>query len=250
MWPVARAREQLTGYTADLGTASGCPAGDRPLAPLPYGVTDVMVEDPASHRTLYAPVATGRVPRPPPMPWTPSITHQPLRAWWPTLRPGGRWPTTSPRGRSRRTAHRRHDRPQQPGGVGAAGADQQPGPLGPTARSTNVRCTGLELSLYPPTAPGSPRSKGCGRHRWRTEWYTIARWRSTASTRSYPLTQAQGCERQLLRRPIGQLAGQTDVWNRRWPPTWWFRERGLGYQGQPAGPSDLLIWLTMAGQLG
>ena len=29
-----------------------------------------------------------------------------------------------------------------------------------------------------------------------------------------------------------------------------FRPRRLGYQGQAAGPSDLLIWLTMTDQLG
>jgi hypothetical protein len=52
----AEAREQFTGWIAGMGTASGCPAGDRPLAPLPCGVvTDVRVEDPAGHRTLYAP---------------------------------------------------------------------------------------------------------------------------------------------------------------------------------------------------
>src|ERR671932_385555 len=52
MWPVAKAREQPTGYIADLGTASGYPGGHRPLAQLPYRVvTDVMVGDPARHRT-------------------------------------------------------------------------------------------------------------------------------------------------------------------------------------------------------
>ena len=45
----AEAREQFTGWIAGMGTASGCPAGDRPLAPLPCGVvTDVVVEDPAA----------------------------------------------------------------------------------------------------------------------------------------------------------------------------------------------------------
>ena len=51
-----RERERFTGWIAGVGTASGYPAGDRPLAAVPYGVvTDVMVEDPAGHRTLYAP---------------------------------------------------------------------------------------------------------------------------------------------------------------------------------------------------
>jgi hypothetical protein len=51
-----RCREQFTGWIAGLGTASGhrVVIGHWPASP--YGaVPDVMVEDPAGHRTLYAP---------------------------------------------------------------------------------------------------------------------------------------------------------------------------------------------------
>jgi hypothetical protein len=55
-WLVRRDREQFTGWIAGFGTASGhrVVIGHWPRSP--YGVvTDVMVEDPAGHRTLYAP---------------------------------------------------------------------------------------------------------------------------------------------------------------------------------------------------
>ena len=58
MWLVRRDREQFTGWIAGLGTASGhrVVIGHWPSSP--YGaVTDAMVEDPAGHRTLYAPTA-------------------------------------------------------------------------------------------------------------------------------------------------------------------------------------------------
>jgi hypothetical protein len=51
-----RERVQFTGWIAGLGTASGyrVVVGHWPRSP--YGaVTDVMVEDPTGHRTLYAP---------------------------------------------------------------------------------------------------------------------------------------------------------------------------------------------------
>ena len=51
-----RDREEFTGWIAGVGTASGYRAviGHWPRSP--YGpVTDAMVEDPAGHRTLYAP---------------------------------------------------------------------------------------------------------------------------------------------------------------------------------------------------
>lgn len=51
-----RDREEFTGWIAGLGTASGhrVVIGHWPRSP--YGVvTDAMVEDPAGHRTLYAP---------------------------------------------------------------------------------------------------------------------------------------------------------------------------------------------------
>jgi hypothetical protein len=51
-----RTRWQFTGWIAGLGTASGhrVVIGHWPTSP--YGaVTDAMVEDPAGHRTLYAP---------------------------------------------------------------------------------------------------------------------------------------------------------------------------------------------------
>jgi hypothetical protein len=51
-----RERERFTGWIAGVGTASGYPAGDRPLGPaLLRVVTDVVVEAPAGHRILYAP---------------------------------------------------------------------------------------------------------------------------------------------------------------------------------------------------
>ena len=55
-WLARRGREQFTGWIAGFGTASGhrVVIGHWPWSP--YGVvTDVMVEDPAGHRTLYAP---------------------------------------------------------------------------------------------------------------------------------------------------------------------------------------------------
>jgi hypothetical protein len=55
-WLARRDREQFTGWIAGLGTDSGhrVVVGHWPRSP--YGVvTDVMVEDPAGHRTLYAP---------------------------------------------------------------------------------------------------------------------------------------------------------------------------------------------------
>jgi hypothetical protein len=57
-WPVPRDRERFTGWIAGLGTASGhrLVVGHWPGSP--YGpVTDVMAEDPAGRRTLYAPSA-------------------------------------------------------------------------------------------------------------------------------------------------------------------------------------------------
>lgn len=55
-WLRRRHREQFTGWIAGFGTASGhrVVIGHWPRSP--YGVvTDVMVEDPAGHRTLYTP---------------------------------------------------------------------------------------------------------------------------------------------------------------------------------------------------
>jgi hypothetical protein len=55
-WLARRHREQFTGWIAGLGTDSGhrVVIGHWPTSP--YGlVTDVMVEDPAGHRILYAP---------------------------------------------------------------------------------------------------------------------------------------------------------------------------------------------------
>jgi hypothetical protein len=55
-WLVRRDREQFTGCIAGLGTASGHRVVIGHWARSPYGVvTDVMVEDPVGHRTLYAP---------------------------------------------------------------------------------------------------------------------------------------------------------------------------------------------------
>jgi hypothetical protein len=55
-WLVRRDREQFTGWIAGLGTASGHRVVIGHWARSPYGVvTDVMVEDPVGHRTLYAP---------------------------------------------------------------------------------------------------------------------------------------------------------------------------------------------------
>jgi hypothetical protein len=51
-----RKREQFTGWIAGLGTDSGYRVVIGHWRTSPYGVvTDVMVEDPACHRTLYAP---------------------------------------------------------------------------------------------------------------------------------------------------------------------------------------------------
>jgi hypothetical protein len=55
-WLTRRDREQFSGWIAGLGTGSGhrLVVGHWPRSP--YGVvTDVMAEDPAGHRTLYAP---------------------------------------------------------------------------------------------------------------------------------------------------------------------------------------------------
>jgi hypothetical protein len=53
-----REREQFTGWIAGLGTDSGYRVVIGHWRTSPYGVvTDVMVEDPAGHRTLYAPTA-------------------------------------------------------------------------------------------------------------------------------------------------------------------------------------------------
>jgi hypothetical protein len=55
-WLARRDRKQFTGWIAGFGTDSGhrVVVGHWPRSP--YGVvTDVMVEDPAGHRTLYAP---------------------------------------------------------------------------------------------------------------------------------------------------------------------------------------------------
>jgi hypothetical protein len=55
-WLASTDRQRFTGWIAGLGTASGhrLVVGHWPGSP--YGpVTDVMAEDPAGHRTLYAP---------------------------------------------------------------------------------------------------------------------------------------------------------------------------------------------------
>ncbi len=55
-WSGWRDREEFTGWIAGVGTDSGhrIVIGHWPMSP--YGVvTDAMVEDPAGHRTLYAP---------------------------------------------------------------------------------------------------------------------------------------------------------------------------------------------------
>jgi hypothetical protein len=55
---VRRNRERFTGWIAGLGTASGHRVVVGHWQESPYGVvTDAMVEDPAGHRTLYAPTA-------------------------------------------------------------------------------------------------------------------------------------------------------------------------------------------------
>jgi hypothetical protein len=51
-------RERFTGWIAGLGTASGHRVVVGHWLASPYGpLTDVMLEDPAGHRTLYAPTA-------------------------------------------------------------------------------------------------------------------------------------------------------------------------------------------------
>jgi hypothetical protein len=55
-WLARRDQEQFTGWIAGLGTDNGhwVVVGHWPRSP--FGVvTDAMVEDPAGHRTLYAP---------------------------------------------------------------------------------------------------------------------------------------------------------------------------------------------------
>jgi hypothetical protein len=55
-WLARRKREQFTGWIAGLGTDSGYRVVIGHWRTSPYGaVTDVMVEDPAGHCTLYAP---------------------------------------------------------------------------------------------------------------------------------------------------------------------------------------------------
>jgi hypothetical protein len=55
-WSVRRDREQFSGWIAGLGTGSGHRLVVGHWHRSPYGVvTDVMAEDPAGHRTLYAP---------------------------------------------------------------------------------------------------------------------------------------------------------------------------------------------------
>jgi hypothetical protein len=57
-WLARRSREQFTGWIAGIGTDSGYRVviGHWPRSP--YGaVTDVMIGDPAGHRSLYAPTA-------------------------------------------------------------------------------------------------------------------------------------------------------------------------------------------------
>jgi hypothetical protein len=55
-WLARRSREQFTGWIAGFGTDSGHRVVIGHWAASPYGVvTDVMVEDPSGHRTLYAP---------------------------------------------------------------------------------------------------------------------------------------------------------------------------------------------------
>jgi len=56
MWWARRNREQFTGPVAGLGTGSGYRVVIGHWRTSPSGaVTDVMVEDPSSHRTLSAP---------------------------------------------------------------------------------------------------------------------------------------------------------------------------------------------------
>jgi hypothetical protein len=51
-------RDQFTGWIAGFGTGSGCRVVIGHWHRSPYGaLTDVMVEDPAGHRTLYAPTS-------------------------------------------------------------------------------------------------------------------------------------------------------------------------------------------------
>ena len=55
-WLARRKREQFTGWIAGFGTDSGHRVVIGHWHTSPYGaVTDAMVEDPADHRTLYAP---------------------------------------------------------------------------------------------------------------------------------------------------------------------------------------------------
>jgi hypothetical protein len=55
-WLARRDRERFTGWIAGLGTATGHRVVIGHWHRSPYGVvTDAMVEDPAGHRTLYAP---------------------------------------------------------------------------------------------------------------------------------------------------------------------------------------------------
>jgi hypothetical protein len=55
-WLARRRREQFTGWIAGFGTDSGYRAVIGHWHASPYGaVTDAMVQDPAGHRTLYAP---------------------------------------------------------------------------------------------------------------------------------------------------------------------------------------------------
>jgi hypothetical protein len=55
-WLARRNREQFTGWIAGVGADSGHRVVIGHWRTSPYGVvTDVMVEDPAGHRTLYAP---------------------------------------------------------------------------------------------------------------------------------------------------------------------------------------------------
>jgi hypothetical protein len=78
-----------------------------------------------------------------------------LRAWWPAFRPGGRWPATAPPRSWRHTTPAPAGPTRAAGGVGAAGADQQPGPVGPNRLqhegpcAVEVDATGDELGLHP-----------------------------------------------------------------------------------------------------
>jgi hypothetical protein len=57
-WLARRDRERFTGWIAGLGTASGHRVVVGHWHGSPYGaVSDAMVEDPAGHRTLYAPTS-------------------------------------------------------------------------------------------------------------------------------------------------------------------------------------------------